>query len=129
MIESIEILQPDDFHHHFRDGESLKDVVLHAAKSFRRVIAMPNLKPPVRTVADAEAYRQRIQQHTKDLCSDFNPLMTLYLTDITTSEEIRAAKASNFIYAVKYYPAGATTNSEFGVSHISKVEHVLQVSY
>jgi dihydroorotase len=125
-MNEIEILQPDDFHHHLRDGDALQHVVQLAAQQFRSVIVMPNLKPPVRTVADATAYRQRILQHTTSF-PDFNPLMTLYLTDQTPPEDIIAAKATGFIHAVKYYPAGATTNSEFGVTSITRVEKVLEV--
>ena len=126
MTTILEIIEPDDFHHHLRDGDSLADVVQFAARSFRSVIVMPNLKPPVRTVQDATDYRERILRHTTAF-PDFNPLMTLYLTDNTTSEDIIAAKATGFIHAVKYYPAGATTNSEFGVTSLARVEKVLQV--
>lgn len=122
----IEVREPDDFHHHLRDGESLPDVVKFAARSFRSVIVMPNLKPPVRTVQDAISYRNRILQHSTEF-PDFNPLMTLYLTDNTSAEDIQQAKSTGLIHAVKYYPAGATTNSEFGVTSLAKVERVLQV--
>lgn len=122
----IEVREPDDFHHHLRDGESLSDVVKFAARSFRSVIVMPNLKPPVRTVQDAISYRNRILQHSTEF-PDFNPLMTLYLTDNTSPEDIQQAKSTGLIHAVKYYPAGATTNSEFGVTSLAKVERVLQV--
>ena len=126
-MDEIEILQPDDFHHHLRDGDALQHVLQLAARQFRNVLVMPNLKPPVRTVADATAYRQRILQHTSASFPDFKPLMTLYLTDQTQPEDIIAAKATGFIHAVKYYPAGATTNSEFGVTSLVKVERVLEV--
>jgi dihydroorotase len=124
----IELPHPDDFHHHLRDGDALNDVVQLAAKQFRSVIVMPNLKPPIRTVNDAHAYRQRILSCTSELFPDFNPLMTLYLTDHTSVEDIEAAKASGYVHAVKYYPAGATTNSEFGVTSLERVEAVLQVN-
>jgi dihydroorotase (homodimeric type) len=123
----IQLHQPDDFHHHLRDGDVLDDVVQLAAKQFRSVIVMPNLKPPIRTVSDANAYRHRILSCTSESFPDFNPLMTLYLTDNTSVEEIEDAKSSGFIHAVKYYPAGATTNSEFGVTSLDRVEAVLQV--
>ena len=121
----IEIAYPDDFHHHLRDGDSLKDVVQLAARSFSRVVAMPNLKPPVRTLEDAIAYRDRIKSCIED--NEFQPLMTLYLTDTTTPEDIIRAKSSGVVFAAKLYPAGVTTNSEFGVTQIDKVDSVLQV--
>jgi dihydroorotase len=124
----LKLLQPDDFHHHLRDGAALQDVVLHTARQFKRAIVMPNLKPPIRTVEEATNYRERILACTKDHYPQFEPLMTLYLTDNTTSEELRSAFATGYIVAVKYYPAGATTNSEFGVTSISKVMDVLHVS-
>lgn len=119
------IRTPDDYHHHLRDGDYLKDIVSHAQKSFKRIIAMPNIKPPVRTLEDAIAYHGRISTHIED-ASKFKVLMTLYLTDYTTSDDIVKAKLSNLVYACKLYPAGATTNSEFGVTHISKIKDVLQ---
>jgi dihydroorotase len=125
----MEITAPDDYHHHLRDGDVLKDVVVHAARQFRRVIVMPNLKPPVRTTADALAYRDRILAEVPSEFPDFQPLMTLYLTDNTSSADIVEAKATGVIHAVKYYPAGATTNSEFGVTSIDKVIDTLQESY
>eukprot|EP01039_Chlorochromonas_danica_P008399 gene8399-9258_t len=122
MTSSLEIIQPDDFHHHLRDGEVLPHVLQHAERQFKRIIAMPNLKPPVRTLADALAYRERILSNCQGA---FEPLMTLYLTDNTSPEEVVAAHGSGVVYAVKYYPAGATTNSDLGVSHIDKVHAVL----
>jgi dihydroorotase len=123
----IEIDFPDDFHHHFRDGAVLNDVVRFASHSFERAIVMPNLKPPVRTVEEALSYWDRILScvqpgHT------FTPLMTLYLTDNTTTAEINRAKESGVIFGVKYYPAGATTNSEFGVTSVDRVHDVLKVA-
>mmetsp|Transcript_29347 Transcript_29347/g.65111 ORF Transcript_29347/g.65111 Transcript_29347/m.65111 type:complete len:343 (+) Transcript_29347:213-1241(+) len=120
----IEITQPDDFHHHLRDGEGLKDVTVFAAKAFGRVVAMPNLNPPVRTLSDALAYRARILSHLPE-DTDFTPLMTLYLTDETTREQIVEAKMSGVVWAAKLYPAGATTNSQFGVTDVGKIDHVL----
>eukprot|EP01041_Mallomonas_annulata_P013064 gene13064-27575_t len=123
--KTIEIFAPDDFHHHLRDGDFLKDTMHHAERQFGRLVAMPNIKPPVRTTADAIAYHQRITSCSSQ-SSQLQVLMTLYLTDATTPEEILVAKASGIVYAVKYYPAGATTNSEFGVTNINKVTAVLQ---
>eukprot|EP01031_Cornospumella_fuschlensis_P040219 gene40219-49006_t len=120
----LEIIQPDDFHHHFRDGDALAHVVPHAERYFSRAIAMPNLKPPVRNLADARAYLERIRANSRK--PDFTPLMTLYLTDSTTPDEVQEAKESGLVYGVKYYPAGATTNSHMGVTSIDKVHHVLE---
>ncbi|RYY83882.1 dihydroorotase [archaeon] len=120
----LEIIQPDDFHHHLRDGDALPSVVQHAERYFSRVIAMPNLKPPVRTLADARAYHDRIRSHSQ---GKLTPLMTLYLTDETTPEEVQEAQESGLVYGVKYYPAGATTNSQMGVTHVDKVHKVLEV--
>lgn len=125
-MKTIEIRQPDDFHHHFRDGESLIDMVPFAVKNFARAIAMPNLQPPVRDVHDAAQYRSRIKSCVATGTA-FDPLMTIYLTDVTTSEDIVQAKQSGIVMAAKLYPAGATTNSEFGVTSVSKIDHVLQV--
>lgn len=111
--------QPDDWHIHLRDDAALAVTVPHAAHQFARAIVMPNLRPPVTTVAAAQAYRERILA-ARPVGSDFEPLMTLYLTDTTTPEEITKAKASGFVKAVKLYPAGATTNSDAGVTAIEK---------
>ena len=121
----LEITRPDDWHLHLRDGAALASVVGHTARQFGRAIVMPNLKPPVTTVAQAEAYRQRI---LASLPADttFQPLMTLYLTESTPVEEIARAKASDSVHAVKYYPAGATTNSQSGVRELSRVYAVLE---
>lgn len=127
MTTEIEIISPDDWHHHLRDGPVLKDVVAFASSSFQRVIVMPNIKPPVRTLEEALSYKERILSHlpSSPSSSSFTPLMTLYLTDYTTPEEIFKAKESNIIVAAKLYPAGATTNSEMGVTSIAKIDHVL----
>lgn len=117
---------PDDFHHHFRDGEALKLTVPSAARQFRRALAMPNLKPPVTTTAMALAYRDRILAHVPSDYPDFSPLMTLYLTDVTTPEEIELASKSGHVVGVKYYPAGATTNSEAGVTDLKNVYPTLE---
>jgi len=139
-IMMMEFLEPDDFHHHLRDGECLKDVVRFAARSFGRIVVMPNLKPPVRSVVEAREYFDRIMScmvedtsSPKDrTCIDrygFQPLMTLYLTDSTTREDVIAAKNSGLIHAYKLYPAGATTNSEFGVTSLDRILVALQVEY
>ena len=121
----LEITRPDDWHLHLRDGAALGSVVADTARQFARAIVMPNLKPPVATVAQAEAYRARI---LACLPADtrFQPLMTLYLTEATAPDEIARAKASGFVHAVKYYPAGATTNSQSGVRELAHVYPVLE---
>lgn len=116
--------RPDDLHVHFRDGPVLAHVVPPTARAFGRAIVMPNLKPPVTTVATAGAYRARILAAVPAGVS-FEPLMTLYLTDNTLPAEAAAAKASGFVHAFKYYPAGATTNSDSGVTALSRVYPVL----
>jgi dihydroorotase len=116
--------RPDDWHVHFRDGAALAAVVPHSARAFRRAIVMPNLKPPVTTVAAAGEYRARILA-ALPAASPFTPLMTLYLTDRTPPAEIERAKGSGFVLAVKYYPAGATTNSDSGVTALDRVYPVL----
>lgn len=122
----LTITRPDDWHLHVRDGAALKAVLPYTSRQFARAIIMPNLKPPVRTVAEAAAYRQRILDAVPS--SDrFEPLMTLYLTDNTSPEEIVKAKASGFVHAVKYYPAGATTNSDSGVTDIQKCDAVFDM--
>lgn len=115
----ITLTKPDDWHLHLRDGDALKAVLSDTAKRFARAVVMPNLKPPVTTVAAAEAYRQRILAALPP-GSGFQPLMTLYLTDNSRPEEIERARASGIVHAVKYYPAGATTNSDAGVSDIRR---------
>jgi len=126
-VRSLEILQPDDFHHHFRDEPFLEHTVPHAVSSFNRVLVMPNLVPPVTTTAAALEYRERILKRVPaDVpAGAFLPLMTLYLTDNTSPEEIVKAKESGHVYAVKLYPAGATTNSDFGVTDYMKVQPAL----
>jgi len=121
----LDICRPDDWHVHLRDGATLASVVGHTARRFGRAIVMPNLKPPVTTVAQAEDYRRRI---LASLPPDtrFQPLMTLYLTEATPAREIERAKASGTVFAVKYYPAGATTNSQDGVRDLERVGNVLE---
>ena len=123
----IELIQPDDWHLHIRDGEVMKDVLADTARQFARAIIMPNLKSPVTTADLAKAYRTRIESSLKSLgISSFTPLMTLYLTDNTSADEVHKAKAEG-IAAFKLYPAGATTNSDAGVSDIKRCYKVLEV--
>jgi dihydroorotase len=114
---SLTLARPDDWHLHVRDGATLAAVLPHTARQFGRAIIMPNLKPPVTTTAQAQAYRERILA-ALPAGMRFEPLMTLYLTDNTPPEEIRRAKDSGFVHAVKLYPAGATTNSDAGVTDL-----------
>ena len=113
----LTLTRPDDWHLHLRDGAALAAVLPHTARQFARAIVMPNLRPPVTTVDLAEAYRKRIVA-ALPANSKFEPLMTLYLTDNTAPGEIALAKASGRVHAVKYYPAGATTNSDSGVTRL-----------
>ena len=115
---------PDDWHLHLRDGPMLRLTVPHAAAQFGRAIVMPNLRPPVTTVAQAAAYRARILAAVPEGVA-FAPLMTLYLTDDTTPADIREAVASGIVHAVKLYPAGATTNSASGVTDVQRVRATL----
>ena len=115
----LTLLRPDDWHLHLRDGGALAAVVGATARVFGRALVMPNLKPPVTTTEQARAYRERILA-ALPAGSPFEPLMTLYLTDRTDANEIAAAKASGFVHAVKYYPAGATTNSGSGVTALDR---------
>lgn len=124
-MEQLQITRPDDWHVHLRDGEALLDSCADMARYFGRVIVMPNLTPPVATVSDALAYRDRIHAAQLDQPRQFEPLMTLYLTDGTSSEEIRLAAESDFVHAAKLYPAGATTNSEAGVVELEALYPVL----
>lgn len=124
-MDRLEITRPDDWHLHLRDDEALRAVVAHSARQFSRAIVMPNLKSPVTDTALAEAYRKRIVSALPG-GSAFQPLMTLYLTDKSTPQEIRRARASGLVFAVKYYPAGATTNSDSGVTRIANCFAVLE---
>lgn len=117
----LRIIRPDDWHLHLRDGDAMRSVVAASARVFGRAVVMPNLTPPVTTVAAAAAYRERIVG-ALPADSRFAPLLTLYLTDETSSAEIARARASGFIIGVKYYPAGATTNSAAGVTDIKRVQ-------
>ena len=118
-MQTLTITRPDDWHLHLRDGAALAAVLPDTARRFARAIVMPNLKPPVTTVALAAAYRDRILAALPAGMS-FTPLMTLYLTDNMPAAEIDAVKASGFVHAIKLYPAGATTNSDAGVSDLKK---------
>lgn len=118
-MDRVILTRPDDWHLHLRDGEAMKSVLPDTARAFARAIVMPNLRPPVTTVAAARAYRERILA-ALPAGMRFEPLMTLYLTDKTPASEIRAARESGFVQAVKYYPAGATTNSDSGVTELRK---------
>ncbi len=125
MKDTLTLTQPDDWHLHLRDGALLADVLPHTSRQFARAIVMPNLKPPVTNVALAAAYRDRILA-ALPAHSTFQPLMTLYLTDRTSAADIAAAKTSGFVHAVKYYPAGATTNSDAGVTRIENAFGALE---
>ena len=125
MTKTLTIRRPDDWHLHLRDGDMLRAVLPHTSAHFARAIIMPNLVPPVVTMADATAYRDRIiAALPKD--SGFTPLMTLYLTENTDPADVAAAHASGLIHAVKLYPAGATTNSASGVANFDNVAQVLE---
>jgi dihydroorotase len=124
-MDTLTITRPDDWHLHLRDGAALAAVLPHTARQFARAIVMPNLRPPVTTTAQALAYRERILAILPRGLA-FEPLMTLYLTDNTTADEIRQAKASGVVHAVKLYPAGATTNSDSGVSDVGRCAAALE---
>jgi len=124
-MHTLTITRPDDWHVHLRDDDMLAAVLPDTARRFARAIVMPNLKPPVRTVAEAGAYRERVLA-ALPAGMDFDPLMTLYLTDNTSPAEIFKARDSGFVHAVKYYPAGATTNSDSGVTDIGRVADALE---
>ncbi|WP_250499022.1 dihydroorotase [Caballeronia sp. GAWG1-5s-s] len=117
---TLTLARPDDWHLHVRDGATLAAVLPHTARQFGRAIIMPNLKPPVTTTEMAAAYRERILAALpkEGAGARFEPLMTLYLTDNTPPDEIRRAKDSGFVHGVKLYPAGATTNSDAGVTDL-----------
>ncbi|MCO4824447.1 MAG: dihydroorotase [Amylibacter sp.] len=124
-MTTLTITRPDDWHLHLRDGDMLNAVAPETARDFARAIIMPNLVPPVVTAKDAAAYRARIMA-ALPAGSDFQPLMTLYLTETTDPADLAAAFADGLISAVKLYPAGATTNSASGVKNINNVMHVLE---
>ncbi|MCH7341834.1 dihydroorotase [Pelomonas sp. CA6] len=124
MSEILTLTRPDDWHVHLRDGAALQSVVPYTARQFARAIAMPNLRPPITTAEQAVAYRERILAAVP-AGVDFQPLMTLYLTDLSSPQEIAAAKAAGVV-ALKLYPAGATTNSDAGVTDIRKTYRTLE---
>ena len=125
LLKELTITQPDDWHLHLRDGDVLKAVLPHTSNIYKRAIVMPNLVPPVVSHADALAYRERIVSACP-AGHDFEPLMTLYLTETTDPNDLAAAVESGVVMAVKLYPAGATTNSESGVRDIENVLPVLE---
>ena len=136
QTELLSIIRPDDWHLHLRDSAALQSVVAATARQFARAVVMPNLKPPVTDATQAVAYRGRILDAVKrahqagDLTNEqaqFEPLMTLYLTDNTDAQMLHSAKQSGVVHALKLYPAGATTNSDAGVTHIDKVSDALDV--
>lgn len=124
IMQILTLIRPDDWHIHLRDNDALNTTVAHAAKSFSRILCMPNLVPPIKTAHDAIAYRTRILQALTNSDIDnehkqsFNPRMTLYLTDNTCHDDIKFAKQSQIVQAIKLYPCGATTNSSDGVTNI-----------
>lgn len=123
-MSTLTITRPDDWHIHLRDGTQLKDTVRDASRYMGRAIIMPNLVPPVTNTEEALAYRERIMAQQPQ--GNFEPLMVLYLTEKTTAEEIKQAKATGKIFAAKLYPAGATTNSDSGVTSVKNVYPVLK---
>ena len=124
-MDKLTLRRPDDWHLHLRDGPAMASVLADTARRFARAIVMPNLKSPVRTTHQALDYRERILGELPD-GADFEPLMTLYLTDDTPPEEIARAKLSGRVFGVKLYPAGATTLSDAGVTRISRCFHTLE---
>lgn len=123
-MTELTITRPDDWHIHLRDGEQLKDTVRDVSRYMGRAIIMPNLVPPVTNTEEALGYHQRIMEQQPQ--GNFDPLMVLYLTDKTSPDEIKKAKATGKIYAAKLYPAGATTNSDSGVTSIKNIYPVLE---
>lgn len=125
MVESLTIRRPDDWHLHFRDGETMRAVVPQTARQFARAIVMPNLSPPVTTTALAAAYRDRIVAAVPEGVA-FTPLMTAYLTDESDADDLAAGHADGVLTAAKLYPAGATTNSAHGVTDVANIMGVLE---
>jgi dihydroorotase len=124
-MEEIEIIKPDDWHVHFRDNEILKAVVPETTRHFARSIVMPNLIPPILNAKQAIEYKKRIEKAIP-LTDNFEPLMTIYLTEETSNDDLKSAYENGAVFAVKLYPAGATTNSESGVKDIQKVMPILE---
>lgn len=125
MQDQITLICPDDWHIHLRDGAALKQTVKDVSQTFGRAIIMPNLIPPVRNTEQAKNYYQRIIA-ARPANNNFQPLMTLYLTDSTTIDDIKQAKNSGIVYAAKLYPAGATTNSDSGVTSLEAIYPILE---
>ena len=121
----LQIIEPDDWHLHLRDGDVLKAVLPYTVRQFNRAIIMPNLDPPITSVRDALAYRNRINKAVPENFN-FAALMTLYLTDETSLEEIKNGKIKNILFGAKLYPAGATTNSSRGVTDVKKIYRVFE---
>lgn len=128
-MDTLTITRPDDWHVHLRDGNALNDTVGDISRYFGRAIIMPNLTPPITNIEQALSYRERIlaAKNTRNADSVFEPLMVLYLTDNTSGEDIRKAKNSGMISAAKLYPAGATTNSDSGVTALSNIYPAIEV--
>lgn len=124
-MQQYTLTRPDDWHLHLRDGALMQSVVQDTARQFARAIVMPNLRPPITTTEQAQAYRSRIVS-ALPASAKFDPLMTLYLTDNMTAKEIQRAKQSGIVHAVKLYPAGATTNSDAGVTDLKKAYPALE---
>lgn len=125
-MHELTITRPDDWHVHLRDGPALAQTCADMARYFGRAIVMPNLSPPVTTVAQARTYRERILAAMDGLPRAFEPLLTLYLTDATTAQEIERAAGDEHVHAVKLYPAGATTNSAAGVAQLDALYPTLE---
>lgn len=119
-MQELTLIKPDDWHLHVRDGASIAAVLPDTTRRFARAIIMPNLQPPITSVQAAQAYQARIQAALSTAAADFEPLMTLYLTDNTSPDDIRQARNSGIVHGVKLYPAGATTHAEAGVTDISR---------
>ena len=125
-MEEIEIIKPDDWHVHFRDNEILKAVIPETTRHFARSIVMPNLIPPILNAKQAIEYKNRIKKAIPAR-DKFEPLMTIYLTEETSKNELKDAYNSRAVFAVKLYPAGATTNSDSGVKDIKKIMPILNM--
>lgn len=125
-MNKLTITQPDDFHLHVRDGKLMEFAVRETAKEFSRALIMPNLTQPIATVKQAEFYQKRIIK-ALPLDSAFQPLMTLYLTAETTKEEVKKAAKCGYIHAMKLFPAGATTNSTFGIKSVQQIRGILEL--
>ncbi len=124
-MKEIEIIKPDDWHVHFRDNEILKAVVPETSRHFARAIVMPNLMPPILTGNDANEYKKKINKAIPNK-DNFNPFMTIYLTENTDKNDLKQSYLNNLVFAAKLYPAGATTNSDSGVQNVSKIMPILE---